>query len=330
METKKRKVQTRLSNPHVLRRIPTENECKKRFKEFKEKTGMVCPKCGCTSHYWIGGKTQQHRCKDCGYSQRLRSNTVMHYSKLSFRMWFIAMHIVTSTKNSISAAELQRQIGHKYYRPIYTLLMKLRKVMKISNMNVVLDNEVEIDEAFFSVKKIEADLNPNYTGKRHSPKYIHLGGKAQVVVMAESISKPDYNHKKYHLPRICGKIRFATIWDKTADTLASVVKDKISPNAHVISDGTYSHKHFPSMFKSYYGRKYKTDEELMAALPYVHIMIGNAKALIRNIHHAVSREYIMNYLEEFAWKFNHRNEKKMFDSFLMDACIGRFSHFIFS
>ena len=87
------------------------------------------------------------------------------------------MYIVTHMKNSISAAELQRQLGHKYYRPVYTMMMKIRQVMKISNQNVVLDNEVEIDEAFFSEKKTDEDLNPNYNSKkRNSHRYIHSGG----------------------------------------------------------------------------------------------------------------------------------------------------------
>lgn len=330
MENKKRKVQKRLINANILKRIPSENECKKLFREYKERKGMICPKCGCSSWYFIGGKLQHHRCKNCNYHSSIRSNTIMHYSKLSFRMWWLAMYIITQTKNSISAAELQRQLGHKYYRPVYTLLMKIRRVMQVSNMNTVLDKDVEIDEAFFSVKKTDEDLNPNYNPKkRNSHKYVHSGGKAQIVVMAESKPVENFDRKKYTIPRAVGRIRFAYIWDTKADTLKNVVEDKVAPTASVISDGTYSHKHFKEMFSGYYGRKYNTTEELMSALPYVHIMIGNAKALIRNIHHAVSREYIMKYLEEFSWKFNHRNDENMMETLMLDACVGRFSHFIF-
>jgi hypothetical protein len=38
----------------------------------------------------------------------LRANTVMHGSKLAFRYWFIAIHLLTSTRKSFSASELQR------------------------------------------------------------------------------------------------------------------------------------------------------------------------------------------------------------------------------
>jgi len=45
-------------------------------------------------------------------------HTVMHDSQLPFRYWLIATHLLTSTKKSFSAAELQRQLGHKRYEPI--------------------------------------------------------------------------------------------------------------------------------------------------------------------------------------------------------------------
>jgi hypothetical protein len=43
---------------------------------------------------------------------------VMQSSKLPFQYWFIAMHLMSSTKKSFSAKEVQRQLGHKRYQPI--------------------------------------------------------------------------------------------------------------------------------------------------------------------------------------------------------------------
>jgi hypothetical protein len=39
------------------------------------------------------------------------------------------MRLLTSTKKSFSAAELQRQLGHKRYQPIWELCKKLHDVM---------------------------------------------------------------------------------------------------------------------------------------------------------------------------------------------------------
>jgi hypothetical protein len=53
----------------------------------------------------------------------------MHNSKLSFQYWFIAMHLITSTKKYLSAKEIQLQIGHNLYLPIWEMMYKLLAVM---------------------------------------------------------------------------------------------------------------------------------------------------------------------------------------------------------
>lgn len=71
--------------------FPNEAACRMAFKEIRDREGVTC--------------------KHCRHRTTLRSGTVMHGSKLPFMYWFIAMHLMTATKKSISAAELQRQLG---------------------------------------------------------------------------------------------------------------------------------------------------------------------------------------------------------------------------
>src|SRR5690606_2540333 len=44
-------------------------------------------------------------------------------------------HLLTATKGSFSAAELQRQLGHKRYQPIREMVNKLRDVMANAMMS---------------------------------------------------------------------------------------------------------------------------------------------------------------------------------------------------
>ena len=65
--------------------FPDEESCKLKFKEYREYIGyiIVCSHCGCSEHYWKRAK-ESYECKACGYRQSLRSNTVMHKSKLPY------------------------------------------------------------------------------------------------------------------------------------------------------------------------------------------------------------------------------------------------------
>jgi Zn ribbon nucleic-acid-binding protein len=99
---------------NFVAQYPDEASCRVKFKEYRDNNGVICPHCGGIDHYWKQDK-ECYECKKCGKRQSLRANTVMHGSQLPFRYWFIAIHLLTSTKKSFSAAELQRQLGHKRY-----------------------------------------------------------------------------------------------------------------------------------------------------------------------------------------------------------------------
>ena len=127
--------------------FPDEQSCKAAFKSYRLKEGITCRKCGGTSHYWKK-KREQWECKNCQHRTTLKSGTVMHASKLPFQYWFIAMHLITSTKKSFSAKEIQRQLGHKRYEPIWAMVHKLRCVMGLRDEVYQLKDEIELDEGF--------------------------------------------------------------------------------------------------------------------------------------------------------------------------------------
>ena len=131
-----------------MRHFPTEESCKQHWKEHRLKAGVVCPKCGCTRHYCKQDK-ECFECKECGYRQSLCANTIMHGSQLPFLYWYIAIHLLSSTKKGISALELQRQLGHKNYNPIWALMHKLRVAMGKRDEKYKLVSAIELDDSFF-------------------------------------------------------------------------------------------------------------------------------------------------------------------------------------
>ena len=39
-------------------------------------------------------------------------------------------------------------------------------------------------------------------------------------------------------------------------------------------------------------------------LPWVHVAISNAKALLKDMCHGIKEEFLQSYLDEFCYKFN--------------------------
>jgi len=117
----------------------------------------------------------------------------MENSKLSFIYWFTAMHLITSTKKSISAKELQRQLGHNRYEPIWTMLHKLRLVMGYRYMNYTLADELELDEGYFETVSIKRDKSEPLKRGRGSQR------QTKVLVCAESKEVEDTDVTKKSL-----------------------------------------------------------------------------------------------------------------------------------
>ena len=75
-----------------------------------------------------------------------RSSRSCTCSHLPLKTWFMAVHIVTSHLNGISALQLQAQLGLGSYKSAWLLLHKLRRAM-VDPDRSLLEDLIEIDEA---------------------------------------------------------------------------------------------------------------------------------------------------------------------------------------
>ena len=116
----------------------------------------------------------------------------MHKFKLLYRYWFITLHLLNSTKKSFSAKEINRQLGHKRYHPIWHMVHKLRQAMGKRDGEYILAGRIELDEGYFSTEVPEQEKDQPLKRGRGSQK------KSKVLVMAESeMVEPT---KKGHTP----------------------------------------------------------------------------------------------------------------------------------
>ena len=297
---------------NFIKDYPDEESCKLKYKELRDQVGVVCSKCSSKEHYWKSDKWQ-YECKRCGKRTTLRSGTAMHGSQLSFRYWFISIHLLTSTKKSFSALELQRQLGHKRYEPIWAMLHKLREVMGKRDGEYVLTNVIELDEGFFSTIVPEQEKDKPLKRGRGSQK------KSKVLVMVESVPIEGETTKKGKQRKV-GHIKMIVIDDLKADTITSIVEANTNEKATIDSDNSTSYvklkdvvmKHNPAIIPK---------DKVCEILPWVHLAISNAKRLLLDIHHDIEPQYLQSYLNEFCYKYNRRYfGEKLFDRLLI-ACV---------
>jgi hypothetical protein len=297
---------------NFIAQFPDEESCKRKYKEVRNSVGVICSGCGSKEHYWKRDKWQ-FECKSCKKRTTLRSGTVMHGSQMPFRYWFIAMHLLTSTKKSFSALELQRQLGHVYYEPVWKMLHKLREVMGKRDGQYELSGVIELDEGFFSTIKPEEENNKHLKRGRGSQK------KSKVLVMVESVPVEGKTTKKGK-PRKVGHIKMEVVGDLKAKTITRSVNANISKCAIIDSDKSTSYVKIKDVVKEH-NPVVIPKEKVSEMLPWVHLAISNAKRLLLDIHHDVEPQYLQGYLNEFCYKFNRRYfGEKLFDRLLV-ACV---------
>jgi len=297
---------------------PDEQSCRNSFRATRELEGIICSKCGNSTHYWKA-KREEWECKKCFHRTRLRVGTIMESSKLPFQYWFTAMHLMTSTKKSISAKEVQRQLGHKRYEPIWAMMHKLRIAMGIRDEEYTLSEEIELDEGFFETVSITRDkTEPLKRGRGSQRQTAVLIGIESIVDDKFSASEKPKSGKK------AGYLKMKVIDSLKKEDMNDYVEELVDKGTKINSDGSNSYNDSNENYD--HQPKVVPKKEASKTLPWVHIAISNAKRLLLNTYHRIDDDFLQSYLYEFCYKFNRRYFECMFDRLLIASVSTRWNY----
>lgn len=307
-------------------RFPDENSCRNYLKDRREEEGITCKHCAGQKHYWIES-IGKWRCASCKSTTNLRAGTIMEKSKLPVKVWFMAIHLITSTKKSFSALEMQRQLGLKRYEPVWYMMQKIRMSMGKRDSKHKLQGNIEVDDAYFEIVDLpELDELGN---KKKDNRVVKTNGKdddeqkrgrgsnkqQRVLVMVESNPNLDQTnpHKK---KRSMGFVKMIIMDDLKNISINYEVSKAIDKNSMLLTDAMQG---FSKLKEVVSGHKSVVIPKKQAGttLPWVHTVISNAKRLFLGIHHSIGKDYLQNYLNEYCYKLNRRN----FQSDLFDRMI---------
>lgn len=282
-------------------KFPDEASCKAHFKSHREEEGIKCSKCGNTTHYWKAYR-EQWECKKCRHRTTLKSGTVMHHSKLPFQTWYIAMHLLTSTKKTFSAKEIQRQLGHSRYESIWSMCHKIRAVMGLRDDKYKLSEEIELDEGFFeSVSAASKEAKNKKRGK---------GSEKQTKVLVTAMSKKADEPTKGKAKTV-KFIKMKVLETLTKEEIKQKTEQGTEKGAKIVADGYPAYSGLKENFNL--DSAVRDKEEVNKILPWVHTAISNAKRLLLDAHHRIDKDFMQNYLNEFCYKFNRRYFDCKFD-----------------
>jgi transposase-like protein len=302
-----------------------EQSCINRLRQIRENEGIICKHCGGLLHRWLENR-QCWECTNCHARQTLKSGTVMENTNLSLLAWFRAIALFVNTKKSISAKELQRQLGLKRYQPAWELSHKIRKAMGKRDENYQLAGSMEVDEGFFKTCEHPKNYeNRNHEITKETPvEQLTKRGRGSdeqsaVLIMVEStpVDKPAKGQKSNKIGYI--KMKFLSRQD--SKTITPILMESIKMESDILTDGYPAYNKINEHFQEHRVTVIKDKNLLNEHFPWVHTIISNVKRLFLGIHHKIGKGYLQLYLNEFCYKFNRRHlHKGMFDRLLV-ACV---------
>jgi len=292
-----------------LEKYSDESKCIEYLRDLRIKEGVKCKKCGHTEHYYRKGDLK-FECKSCHNRQSIRCGTVMEHSNLPIRYWLLCIKLMTLTKKSFSALEMQRLIGHKRYEPIWYMMHKIRLVMGKRDSEYKLSNYVEMDEGFFERvdNKEVKDSNKEIEKKKKKKEKRGRGSESQTKVLVMIESKPIQEEKCTYKPnRKVGYLKMVVMEDLKGDSIIDVVKDNVEKEANALTDGYKGYSKLKEIISEHQVIVEYDKTKSSKMFPWVNRAISNAKKMLLGIHHnCINDKYIQNYLNEFCYKFNRR------------------------
>jgi len=267
--------------------FPNNASCLEWIKNHRWPNGIPCRKCErLTKHHRVL-KRSCYECDACGTQVYPTAGTIFHKSTTPLRIWFQAIYRMASTRCGISAKQIQRETGVTY-KTAWRMFHQIRSILGEDIER--LDGEVEIDETYIG-------------GRSHGKRGRGAYGKSIVAGIAQ---------RK-------GKLTATKVPDVKARTLIPMIQRRVSRKALVHTDEMTSYNKL-----SHAG--YNHRQVLHGAKMYV---IGDAhtntidgfwslvKRSINGAYHSISHQYLPLYLNEFVFRYNHRNDEvPMFKAFL--------------
>jgi ISXO2-like transposase domain/Transposase zinc-ribbon domain len=274
--------ESQMTYSRFLELFPDSDACLEYLKNRYYPDGGECPKCGKQTKFHRIKSRAAYSCQYCRLQVYPTSGTIFHKSTTSLQLWFWAIYLMSSTRCGISAKQLEREIGvtyktaHRMFKQIRTLL---------ADDDKPLSGEVEIDETGIGGR-------PRRKGSA-SQGARHREAKPTVLGMVER----------------GGRVRARVVGGRRGPALIDPVRHHVLPASTIFTDEWRPYKPL--------GREYAAHHRINhSAGVYVDGNVhtntiegffGLLKNGIRGVYHAVSREYLQSYLDEYTFRYNQRD-----------------------
>jgi len=249
---------------------------------------IQCDGCGKGARYYRISTRKVYGCEHCGFQISPTADTIFHKSPTPLTLWFYAIYLMAQTRGGISAKQIERETGVTY-KTAWRICKQIRSMLL--DDGVSLSGDVEADESYFGGKATGGKRGRGSENKTPVFGVVQRRGQIKAVVV----------------PNVKGKTVTPIIQDAVASG-STIHTDEFKIYNRLTSLG-YIHHRIMHSAKIYVSGNVHTNT--------IDGFWSLIKRGIDGVYHQVSSEYLQSYINEYVFRYNHRNDiTPMFLSFL--------------
>jgi len=305
--------ESRMSLMEFMRDFPDDATClehlwRARFSE--DGTHAECPKCETTrafKKYPMSNRRTSWTCTGCGHHIHPLAGTIFNKSATSLHLWFYAMYLMSSTRCGISAKQLERELGVTY-KCAWRMANLIRNYLMAQD-DEPLEGKVEMDETWIGGKPRASETRRNPPGQARRT----AGGKRaheRKVTVFGAVERG-------------GRVRANVVPDRTYATLAEQAKTFVLPSSVVFTDEWHAYGAIGAGYQGHHRIKH-AEKVYVSGDVHTQTIEGFWSLVKRGIsgnYHAVSAKWLPSYLNEYVFRYNHREGVDMFRVLLARAAL---------
>jgi transposase len=266
-----------------LELFPDNDACLEYLKGKFYGNGTECPKCERPSKFHRITGRSAYSCQFCGHHVYPTAGTIFHKSTVSLQLWFFAIYLMSSTRCGISAKQLEREIGVTY-KTAHRMFKQIRTLLSDEAYGP-LSGDVEADESEFGGK-------PRAHEKRNRRGYLRRKYRPTIFAAVER----------------GGRVRPTVIPNRQLRTLTRAVLTHVLPSSMLFTDEWAGYEPVGERYRGHKRIKHKAKVYVDGDThtQTVEGFFGLFKNGVRGVYHSISSDYLQNYLDEYAFRYNRR------------------------
>jgi transposase len=262
------------------KQFPNDDACLEWLKNFLYPEGIFCKSCGkITSHSKLSN-LPVYSCNRCGAHTHPMTGTIFEGSHIPLNRWFYAMFLMSATRCGISAKQLERELGCSY-KTAHRMFKQIRTLLRDTIQPKI--GIFEVDECYIG-------------GHRPGKRGRGAAGKMPVVGITQ---------RK-------GEVSATKVKNLKSSTVYPLIRERVLPQGVVYTD---EFRMYDKLHKQGYQHKRVNHAAKVWVTGDIHTntIEGFWSVLKRGIHgvyHSVSEKYLQSYIDEYAFRYNHRKDEQ--------------------